>query len=160
MPKNWKSKTSQPLSTKGRRLEDIEREEEERKLEELTNRETLRRMVDLRSGTQNLRSTEFIFAHFSTHCRTHDDIVVPAEGAIVEMSLDGGIGQSWHSFLPPGDLPAGFYLYSVVRNNYAAHFNNFSLFFLPTCLIRNCTFISFDEKFLPARLFGTKNSLF
>ena len=64
-------------------------------------------MVDLRAGPQNLISTKFIFAHFSTHCRTHENIVVPAEGAIVEMSLEGGILQSWHSFLPPGDIPQG-----------------------------------------------------
>ena len=66
-------------------------------------------MVDLRAGLQNLISTKFIFAHFSTHCRTDENIVVPAEGAIVEMSLETGILQSWHSFLPPGKIPAGLY---------------------------------------------------
>ena len=66
-------------------------------------------MVDLRAGPQNLISAKFIFAHFSTHCRTDENIVVPAEGAIVEMSLEGGILQSWHSFLPPGNIPAGLY---------------------------------------------------
>jgi Mg2+ and Co2+ transporter CorA len=35
MPNHWKSNTSQPLSTKGRRLDDIEKEEEEKKIEEL-----------------------------------------------------------------------------------------------------------------------------
>ena len=50
--------------------------------------------------------------------------------------------------------------YSVVWNNRAAHFINFWLFFLSTRLIRNCTFINFADKFLPARLFGTNNSLF
>ena len=45
--------------------------------------------------------------------------------------------------------------YSLVRNNCAAHFINFWVFFLPTRLIRNCTFINFAEKFLPARLFGS-----
>jgi len=107
MPNHWKSSTSQPLSTKGRRLDDIEKEEEEKKIEELRTQEILRRMVDLRAGLQNLISTKFIFAHFSTHCRTDENIVVPAEGAIVEMSLETGILQSWHSFLPPGKIPAG-----------------------------------------------------
>ena len=35
MPNHWKSNTSQSLSTKGRRLDDIEKEEEEKKIEEL-----------------------------------------------------------------------------------------------------------------------------
>ena len=48
-------------------------------------------------------------------------------------------------------------VYSVVRNNRAAHFINFWLFFLPTHLSRNCIFINFAEKFLPERLFGTNN---
>ena len=53
-----------------------------------------------------------------------------------------------------------FHGYSLVQNNGAAHLINFWLFFLPTDLIRNCSFINFAKKFLPARLFRTKNSLF
>ena len=111
MPKNkkyWKSSgSSHPLSTKGRRLEDVEREEERKRVAKEKSQEELRNMVNLQMGLKNLVTTRFIFVHFSTHCRTHDDIVVPAEGAIVEMTLEGGIRQSWHRFLRPGPLPPG-----------------------------------------------------
>lgn len=37
-----------------------------------------------------------------------DNIVVPAEGAIVEMTLAKGIGHGWHGFLKPGNIPMGY----------------------------------------------------
>jgi len=96
------------LSTKGRTLEEIEQEEERKKMIKELSIQELRKMVDLQYGLEDLVKTSFIFVHFSTHCRTHDGIVVPAEGAIVEMTLAKGIGQGWHGFLQPGDIPMGY----------------------------------------------------
>lgn len=115
MPKSkqkWKylNDAGQPLSTKGRTLEEIEQEKEnERKAKELNTLE-LRKMVDLQNGLQNLMTNSFVFVHFSTHCRTHDNIVVPAEGAILEMTLEKGVGEKgwWHGFLNPGKIPMGY----------------------------------------------------
>ena len=115
MPKSkqkWRylNDAGQPLSTKGRTLEEIEQEKEnERKAKELSTLE-LRKMVDLQNGLQNLMTNSFVFVHFSTHCRTHDNIVVPAEGAILEMTLEKGVGEKgwWHGFLNPGKIPMGY----------------------------------------------------
>jgi len=96
------------LSTKGRTLEEIEREEEEKKMIKELSMQELRKMVDLQYGLEDLVNTSFIFVHFSTHCRTHDNIVVPAEGAIVEMTLAKGVGHGWHGFLKPGNIPMGY----------------------------------------------------
>jgi protein maelstrom len=115
MPKSMKWKpfnqvndAGQPLSTKGRTLEEIEQEEERKRMAKELNIQELRKMVDLQNGIENLSTKKFVFVHFSTHCRTHDDIVVPAEGAILEMTLEKGVGQGWHGFLNPGKIPMGY----------------------------------------------------
>jgi len=114
MPKSKKwyhvNNAGQPLSTKGRTLEEIEREEKQKRLAKELSIQELKEMVDLQNGVEALITKKFVFLHFSTHCKTHDNHVVPAEGAILEMTLKTGVDplRNWHGFLNPGKIPMGY----------------------------------------------------
>ena len=93
----------------GRRLQDLEAEEERKRDEAIRATEFLTNLVDLCSiGRQNLLNQTFVLAHFSTHFASGGK-VVPAEGALLKMSLKHGILMDRHWFLPPGDLPPGIF---------------------------------------------------
>lgn len=101
------SRTSETLTTKGRTLEEQEKDEARKRDIEIKTREDLLELTDISKGPKSLAKRKFILAHFSTHCRTPDDKVVPAEGALLEFSMQSGIERQKHFFIRPGDLPLG-----------------------------------------------------
>jgi protein maelstrom len=70
-------------------------------------KETIFKMFD---GTlTDISLKKFVLASFSTHCRTREGVVIPAEGAMLEMSIFGGISkQGFHGFIEPGKIPLGY----------------------------------------------------
>ena len=63
---------------------------------------------------------KFIIGDFAAHCITHDGVAVPAEGAVVEFSLEKGIISQWHSILNPGPIPVG-YRSQCIENSKKTH---------------------------------------
>ena len=63
---------------------------------------------------------KFIIGDFAAHCITHDGVAVPAEGAVVEFSLEKGIISQWHSILNPGLIPVG-YRSQCIENSKKTH---------------------------------------
>ena len=55
-----------------------------------------------------LADFSFVVGDFFVHCVTHDGKVVPAEGAVVEFSLEEGILAQWHCILRSGPIPSGY----------------------------------------------------
>ena len=76
------------LTTKGRKLRDLKQETNDIKEAEATMREFISDLFETRpTGVAYKR---FVLASFSTHCTTRQGEVVPAEGALLEMSLFKG----------------------------------------------------------------------
>ena len=69
---------------------------------------------------EKLGIKQFIIADFAAHCITHDGVAVPAEGAVVEFSLEKGIISQWHSILNPGPIPEG-YRSQCIENTKKTH---------------------------------------
>ena len=67
-----------------------------------------------------LEQKTFIIGDFTAHCLTHDGVAVPAEGAVVEFSLERGIISQWHSILNPGPIPVG-YRSQCIENSKKTH---------------------------------------
>ncbi len=115
---------AEAVTTKGRRLCDLEKEEEERKCQEQRMRREIRSLFETQPSAVAYK--RFILVSFSTHCVTSNGEVVPAEGSIISMSLKNGknfllnrclfidtmiisgIRTEWHSFLNPGEIPFGY----------------------------------------------------
>ena len=108
-PNRWKSWSSaEPLTTKGRRLEDLERDEQRKREEEYRAQSDILSMVDvLNHGRSKVVGKKFFLAHFGIHLKTPDDIILPAEGALIEFSIDTGISRQWHSLIQAGEIPLG-----------------------------------------------------
>ena len=62
----------------------------------------------IKNKLSELADFSFVIGNFFTHCVTHDGKVVPAEGAVVEFSLEGGILAQWHCVLRSGPIPSGY----------------------------------------------------
>ena len=118
MPKkktHWKSfnstissKSEFNISTKGRKLEDVLLEEQNKKDEEYRDKVFLMSMTDAKThGKFAMKTKKIYLVHFSTFLLTRDDKVVPAEGALLEFSVNSGITKCWHSYLEPGEIPMG-----------------------------------------------------
>ena len=122
MPRRNRYGTGDPndpanLTTKGRSRQALEDEENQKEVEKAANkkmvekiaREFVEKITDFPSGSDaSSLNQPIILIHFSNHCRTHDDIIVPAEGAMVAMSIKKGIERTWHAFLRPGKIPLGY----------------------------------------------------
>ena len=97
------------LTTKNRTLEDLQKEEIEKNQLTEKLREDIKRFVEVEpEDVLDLATFHFIIAHFSTQCKSHDGQVVPAEGAMLSMSISQGITGDFHAFLEPGDIPCGY----------------------------------------------------
>ena len=97
------------LTTKNRSLKQLQNEQKEK--EDLADklRDDIKRFVDVvPDDIADLATFHFIIAHFSTQCKSHDGKVVPAEGAMLSMSISQGITGDFHAFLEPGDIPCGY----------------------------------------------------
>ena len=103
--KFWNSQNSKPLTTKGRSLEELQREEEAKRISEIQTREELLKMANFGERDSFTRK-KFVLVQFSTHYNVKD-VVVPAEGAMLEFSIRDGLEKERHWFLRPGDLPLG-----------------------------------------------------
>ena len=100
---------SKILTTKNRSLKEAEDEASEKEAEKQKLRQDILQMVDLSTeDVYTLANFSFIIAHFSTQCKSHDGKVVPAEGAMMGISMNQGINGEFHAFLEPGDIPLGY----------------------------------------------------
>ena len=97
------------LTTKNRSLKQLQIEQEEKAKLENKLREDIKRFASVEpDDIVDLSTFHFIIAHFSTQCKSHDGKVVPAEGAMLSMSISQGITGDFHAFLEPGDIPCGY----------------------------------------------------
>ena len=62
----------------------------------------------IKNKLSELADFSFVIGNFFTHCVTHHGKVVPAEGAVVEFSLEGGILAQWHCVLRSGPILSGY----------------------------------------------------
>ena len=100
---------SQILTTKNRSLKEAEDEANEKKAEKEKLKQDILQMVDLSTeDVYTLANFSFIIAHFSTQCKSHTGQVVPAEGAMMGISINHGINGEFHAFLEPGEIPIGY----------------------------------------------------
>lgn len=65
------------------------------------------------SDKMGLANKKFLLVHCSMLCQALDGkkkemVTIPAEGAVVEMSLMGGITRTYHSFFDAGNVPMGY----------------------------------------------------
>ena len=66
-------------------------------------------IIDLiNNKLSELADFSFVVGNFFVHCVTHEGKVVPAEGAVVEFSLEDGILAQWHCILRSGPIPSGY----------------------------------------------------
>jgi len=96
-----------PITTKGRSVQSLVQEENAKLLEEANQKEAIYKLFNA-STIKGLAHRRFILASFSSHCRTHKGQYVPAEGAMIELSIKDGICGQWHDLLRPGKIPTGF----------------------------------------------------
>ncbi|XP_052778388.1 protein maelstrom homolog [Mya arenaria] len=69
---------------------------------------------------KELKKLKFYFINFQILCKTEEGVVLPAEIAIIEFSLEKGITKELHRFIEPGQIPPG-YRFTCIQNSDDTH---------------------------------------
>jgi len=92
----------------GRSLEQITKEDLMKQQEKEEKENFIKTTVNILKEKGDLTKEKFYIAYFNTICETQDGCHYPCEMAIVEYSIENGLGKCFQEFVSPIKIPVGY----------------------------------------------------